>query len=43
MPWGELATGEPLMEALNDEDASIRCEAEKILRENFGVYFDCNT
>ena len=31
------------MEALNDEDASIRFEAEKILREDFGVYFDGNT
>jgi len=34
---------EPLMEVLNDEDASIRYLAEKTLREDFGVYFDCST
>ena len=39
---GDRRAVKPLMEALNDEDTSIRSEAEIILREDFGVYLDCN-
>jgi HEAT repeat protein len=40
---GDRRAVEPLKEALNDGDAFVRCEANTVLREDFGVYVDCNT